>query len=71
MDELIYNKTETHEGNDCLITKHAHAVAVDDLYIAVCSTIYRGWMGLDSDVISRCFTEKSDALTFCINHMIK
>jgi len=54
VNELVYNKSETHEGNDCLITKDAHVVAVyNDSgscigYVATCSTIYRGWMGFDT-----------------------
>ena len=51
---MVYSKTETHEGNDCLITKDAHIVVVYDNhgscigYVATCSTIYRGWMGFDT-----------------------
>lgn len=50
---MIYSRTETHEGSDCLITKDAHIVAVyNDSgscigYVATCSTIYRGCWGFD------------------------
>ena len=70
---MIYSRTETHEGNDCLITKDAHIVAVyNDSgscigYVATCSTIYRGWMGFDTRSQSFVYdTEhKQEAIDWC------
>lgn len=70
---MVYTRTETHEGNDCLITKDAHIVAVyGDSgscigYVATCSTIYRGWMGFDTRSQSFVYDtdHKQDAVDWC------
>ena len=70
---MIYSRTETHEGNDCLITKDAHIVEVCDTnggvigYVATCSTIYRGWMGFDTRSQSFVYDNehKQDAIDWC------
>lgn len=51
---MVYTRTITKEGNDCLIAKDAHIVAIYDEngrcigYVATCSTIYRGCWGFDT-----------------------
>ena len=68
---MVYTRTETHEGNDCLITKDAHIVAVYDNsgmtvgFVATCSTIYRGWMGFDTRSQSFVFDNKEEAVAYC------
>ena len=70
---MVYTRTETHEGNDCLITKDAHIVAVyGDSgscigYVATCSTIYRGWMGFDTRSQSFVYDtdHKQEAVDWC------
>lgn len=72
---MVYSRTETHEGNDCLITKDAHIVAVyGDSgscigYVATCSTIYRGWMGQDSNSASKVFKSYTEAVDQCERYM--
>ena len=68
---IILCKTKQYEGNDCLITKDAHIVAVYDNsgscigYVATCSTIYRGWMGFDTRSQSFVFDNKEEAVEYC------
>lgn len=70
---MIYSRTETHEGNDCLITKDAHIVSIyDDSgkcigYVATCSTIYRGYLGFDSNSQSFVYDDnhKQEAIDWC------
>lgn len=68
---MVYTRTETHEGNDCLITKDAHVVAVYYnrgsciSYVATCSTIYQGWMGFDTRSQSFVYDNKEEAIAFC------
>lgn len=71
---MIYSKTITKEGNDCLITKDAHIVEVYDMsnggvagYVATRSTIYRGWMGFDTRSQSFVYDtdHKQDAIDWC------
>ena len=73
MDELIYNKTTTKEGNDCLITKNAHIVEVKDnwssIYIVTVSTLFEGWMGFDSRTESYVYSNESEAKAFCDGFM--
>ena len=73
MNELIYNKTEKHEGNDCLITRNAHIVEVKDnwssVYIVTCSTLFEGWMGFDSRAASYVYSDLSEATAFCDGFM--
>ncbi len=70
---MIYSRTETHEGNDCLITKDAHIVAVHDDsgkrigYVATCSTIRRGCWGFDSSSQSFVYDDEHEleAISWC------
>ena len=68
---MIYSKTITTEGNDCLITRDAHIVAIYDEngscigYVATRSTIYRGWMGFDTRSQSAVYDNKEEAIAFC------
>ena len=68
---MIYSKTITKEGNDCLITKNAHIVPVYDNsgsaigFVATRSTIYRGWMGFDTRSQSFVYNNKEEAIAFC------
>ena len=70
--KIIYSKTITEEGNDCLITKEAHVVEIQNMangdiegYVATCSTIYRGWMGIDSRSQSAVYTDRDMAIDYC------
>ena len=71
---MEYSRTETHEGSECLITKDAHIVAVyDDSgscigHVATCTTIYKGYMGTDSNSHSFYFTNLEEAIKFCEEH---
>ena len=74
---MSYSRTETHEGNDCLITKDAHVVPVYDSrgsivgYVATCSTIYRGWMGFDTRCQSFVFDDEDKAKKYCEEYFKK
>lgn len=67
---MNYSRTETHEGNDCLITKNAHIVQVyrngsTAGYVATRSTIYYGWFGLNSKSESCVFDGLAEAKEYC------
>ena len=67
---MNYTRTETHEGNECLITKDAHVVTVYREgsvvgYVATCSTIYYGWFGTDSSSQSCVFDDLDKAMDYC------
>ena len=70
---LVYTRTKTHEGNDCLITKDAHVVALyDDSgncmgYVATRSSIHKGWMGFDTRSQSFVYDadHKQEAIDWC------
>lgn len=70
MDKIIYEKTVESDGcTSCKITRHAHAMEVDGAYVAVASTIYRGWMGFDTRSQSFVYDNKDDAIKFCKDYM--
>jgi len=61
-----YSETEQHEGNECLITKVSTIMEVDDSYfIATCSTIYKGWFGVDCKTQSCVFTNYVESRDYC------
>ena len=68
---MSYSRTETHEGNDCLITKDAHVIPIYSSgsivdYVATCSTIYTGWMGHSCDTAeSKVFQDEDEAEKYC------
>ena len=66
MEDLLYNKTKISEGSDCLITRNAHIVKVDENYfIVTCSSIFNGWMGVDTSSKSFVYTNYQWAVDFC------
>lgn len=81
---MIYTRTETHQGSDCLITKDAHIVPIFTTilgkdskvgevvgYVATCSTIYKGWMGFDTKCQSFVFNDEKLAKDFCEEYFKK
>jgi len=69
MNGLIYNKTIKNEGNDCLITKNAHVLSVDDLFVITVTIIYTGWMGVDSRSSSYVYANEEEAIEFCKGYL--
>ena len=70
MSNLIYDKTVESEGcTSCKVTRHAHVMEVNGAYIAVVSTIYRGWMGFDTRCQSFVYEDKDEAIKFCKDYM--
>ncbi|MBP5407662.1 MAG: hypothetical protein J6Y42_00815 [Bacilli bacterium] len=63
--EIIYEKTEEDEGNDCKIYKSSFIVRVtDDCFLASKCTVYRGWMGTQIDSQSSTFEDEEDAMNY-------
>ena len=68
---MVYSRTESHKGNDAVITKNAHVVEVRDdygmtiAYVATCSTIYRGYMGFDTRSQSFVYENYQEAINYC------
>lgn len=70
---MNYSRTETHEGNDCLITKNAHVVQVyrdgnTAGYVATCATICYGWFGTNTSSQSCVFDDLDKAKEYCEEH---
>ena len=64
-----YSDTEQYYGNDCLITLVVTVVEVDSNYIATCTRIVSGWMGLDSYSASKVFKSYTEAVDQCERYM--
>lgn len=74
-EDFVYYKTIKKEGNECLITKHAHVVVVRDnwntTFIATVVTTYTGWMGFDSNADTQLFSSEHEAINFCEQYVGK
>ena len=71
---MCYSRTETKEGNDCIIIRDAHISEIigkpgGPYYVATVSTIYYGWMGTECSSESKIFTAKNCAEAYCDNFL--
>ena len=65
--ELIYNKTHTYEN----ITRDAHILKVDDVFIVVCAKFIKFVDGdIDSRSKSFVYTNLEEAIKFCNDYCI-
>ena len=65
-----YSDSIVKEGNDCLITKVATIMEVDDsYYIVTCSCIITGWNGLNTNSQSFVYTSYEEARNYCDHYL--
>ena len=64
-----YADTEQEYGNDCIITLVVTVVEVECRFIATCTRMVSGWMGLDSDSSSKVFNSYNKAVDHCERFM--
>lgn len=60
--KIVYSKESKHEGNDCIIYDSGFVVEVESGYVVCINTIYRGWMGFNSNSQSFVYDNKEEAI---------
>lgn len=62
MEDIVYNKTEKREGNDCTVIENTHIMKVENFYILTDSIMYTGYEGKQGTSASFAYDNLEDAM---------